>query len=167
MRLGANHVGRIVDGWAVERPDLDPWPIAIWGRVKLLDGLLEQALAGEFAKHRLNGREFELLSALRRMGSPYTASPSELARALLVPAATMTKRLDRLEQAELITRTRDAVDRRGVLITLTTAGLSTTDVLVEVVCAGTKKALRLVADRRDEIDELLRLALRGFEEAQG
>lgn len=49
-------------------------------------------------------------------------APSELAERAGVTRAGMTKRLDRLEQAGLITRTPSAVDRRSVAIRATDAG---------------------------------------------
>lgn len=157
----ADRVGRILDGWAQERPDLDPWTIGVWASIKQLDALLEQALAPRFAEYGLNGREFELLSALRRMGPPYEASPSALASGLVVPAATMTKRLDRLEQAGLLSRTLHPVDRRSFVIQLTDEGKRRTDQVVEAVVLATRALLAEVAERRTELDELLRLALRG------
>ena len=42
--------------------------------------------------------------------------------ALMLTSSGTTKRLDRLEQAGLITRAPDPDDRRGTLITLTDAG---------------------------------------------
>jgi DNA-binding MarR family transcriptional regulator len=166
MTTPADHVSRIVDGWGDERPDLDAWPIAVWGRVKLLDGLLEQALAPHFSDGGVSGKEFELLSALRRTGPPYSALPSELARALIVPAATMTKRLDRLEQAGFVTRTPHAEDRRAVVINLTDHGRKVTDQLVESVVEETRRLLAPIAEQRDTLDDLLRRAIRAVGDAR-
>lgn len=152
-------MARIVDGWNTERPDLDPWPIGTWGRVKQLDALLEQSLTPHFHEHGLSGKEFELLSALRRVGPPYVASPTELARALIVPAATMTKRLDRLEQADLVQRAPHAGDRRAVVIRLTDTGREVTDRVVEDVVREVRRLLALTEECRTALDDGLQLAL--------
>lgn len=155
-------VYEITNGWKRERPDLDAWPIGVWGRVKRLDALLEQALAPYFARYRVGGKEFELLSALRRSGVPYAASPTELARTLIVPAATMTKRLDRLEQAGLVSRAPHPEDRRAIVINLTSKGLRTSDELVELVVRETGRLLGPVASQRDLLNDLLHTALVGI-----
>jgi DNA-binding MarR family transcriptional regulator len=63
-----------------------------------------------------------VLLALRRLGPPYTASPSELADAIGVTRGALSSRLRVLEEAGLITRTTDPSDRRRVHVQLTAAG---------------------------------------------
>ena len=67
--------------------------------------------------------EFKTLHILRRGGAPYQASATELADALSLSPAAMTKRLDNLEAGGLLRRSHDDADRRRVLISLTDAGL--------------------------------------------
>ena len=54
-----------------------------------------------------------MLATLRRSGPPYRLRPTEFASALMLTSSGTTKRLDRLEQAGLITRAPDPDDRRG------------------------------------------------------
>ncbi|MFL5767294.1 MAG: MarR family winged helix-turn-helix transcriptional regulator [Actinomycetota bacterium] len=49
----------------------------------------------------------------------------ELAEGVRIEGATMTRHLDRLEEAGLITRRRDPSDRRAILVDLTPAGRRT------------------------------------------
>ncbi len=49
-----------------------------------------------FARHELEGWEFDVLSALRRAGEPYQLSPGRLVQETLVTSGTMTNRIDRL-----------------------------------------------------------------------
>ena len=53
-----------------------------------------------------------MLLALRRLGPPYTAQPSELAEQLGLSRGALSARLSPLEEDGLITRTTDPDDRR-------------------------------------------------------
>jgi DNA-binding MarR family transcriptional regulator len=66
--------------------------------------------------------QFKILLALRRRGTPYTASPSELADWLGLTRGALSARLRPLEEDGLIGRTVEAADRRGVQVSLTPAG---------------------------------------------
>jgi DNA-binding MarR family transcriptional regulator len=120
-------VDEILDQWARERPDLDHSPIAVIGRISRLARELEQRMEVVYREQGLEGDWYDVLATLRRAGPPYTLRPSELTRTLMLTSSGTTKRLDRLERAGLIARTPDPSDRRGVLITLTDAGLELHD----------------------------------------
>jgi DNA-binding MarR family transcriptional regulator len=117
----------ILDQWRRERPDLDLTPMGVAGRIAVLARVLEARAEKAFAGHGLRQGEFDVLSALRRSGPPYTLIPSELSATLMMSRAGMTNRLDRLEAAGLVERTLDQTDRRSFRITLTTAGHKTID----------------------------------------
>jgi len=117
-------VDAIVEQWRVERPDLDPSPIALFGRIHRIYLRYQSVITGAFAQHDLNPASFDVLAALRRAGSPYRKSSSELAKGSLLSSAGVTFRLDRLEQAGLIERHRDTEDRRVVHSQLTDKGLA-------------------------------------------
>ncbi|HEX6360403.1 MarR family transcriptional regulator [Actinophytocola sp.] len=112
----------ILDQWRRERPDLDLTPMGVAGRIAVLARVLEGRAEKSFAGHGLRQGEFDVLSALRRSGPPYTLIPSELSATLMMSRAGMTNRLDRLEAAGLVERTLDQADRRSFRITLTPAG---------------------------------------------
>jgi len=123
----ADDVDRIVEAWRHERPDLDLEPLHILSRVLRLARHLDRARRSSFSKHDLEGWEFDVLSALRRAGAPYQLSPGQLVSQTLVTSGTMTNRVDRLTARGLVSRGPDPSDRRGVKVTLTTAGRTVVD----------------------------------------
>ncbi|SDJ51549.1 DNA-binding transcriptional regulator, MarR family [Nonomuraea maritima] len=122
-----DEVDRLVAAWQAERPDLDVEPLHVLSRVSRLAKHLDRARRASFAEHGLEPWEFDVLTALRRAGRPYELSPGALLRATLVTSGTMTNRIDRLVQAGLVRRRPDPDDRRGVLVSLTDAGLVRVD----------------------------------------
>lgn len=122
-----DEVDRLVASWRQERPDLDVEPLQVLSRVSRLAKHLDRARRAAFAEHDLEPWEFDVLTALRRAGKPYELSPGALLRATLVTSGTMTNRIDRLAEAELVRRRPDPEDRRGVLVSLTDSGLSRVD----------------------------------------
>jgi DNA-binding MarR family transcriptional regulator len=117
-----DHVAAILKAWRSERPDLDVTPVAVFGRITRIERYTHQALRTVYRSHGIDGGEYDVLAALRRSGPPYQLTPTELYRSMLVTSATMTERLDRLEQRKLIRRRPAPDDRRSVLVELTTAG---------------------------------------------
>jgi DNA-binding MarR family transcriptional regulator len=87
-----------------------------------------------FARHGLNGGEFDVLAALRRVGRPDRRTPTDLSGALLVTSGGMTKRLAALERRGLIRRDPDPDDGRSRFVSLTAEGRRVVDaVLPELV----------------------------------
>jgi DNA-binding MarR family transcriptional regulator len=82
----------------------------------------------------------------------------------MLSSGGMTKRLDRLDEAGLIERRPDPLDRRGTLIRLTRRGKATIDTAVETHTRNEDTLLRSLsaADRRI-LDDLLRKLLAGLE----
>jgi DNA-binding MarR family transcriptional regulator len=154
-----------IDLWSRELPGMDPRVEGIVTRLQWLDrhlrGQLEAALAGQGLKMW----EFKTLHILRRGGAPYQSTATDLADALGLSPAAMTKRLDNLEQDGYLHRTHDEADRRRVLITLAEAGLRAwerTISLQDQVERGLVHALRPA--EQDQLVALLRkltLAARG------
>ena len=127
MTQPRDEVDQIVDAWRRERPDLDVEPLQVLSRVSRLARLLDQARGRAFADHGLDGWEFDVLSALRRVGAPYELSPGALVQQTLVTSGTMTNRVDRLASRGLVERHPAPKDRRGVLVRLTPAGRDAVD----------------------------------------
>lgn len=117
-----DHVGRIVHAWQRERPDLDVSPQAIIGRLHRLAAALTDELVPVYREHGLGEGEFDVLATLRRAGAPFEHQPSELAQHTMVTSGAMTKRIDRLESAGLVTRRASAADGRARVVALTDAG---------------------------------------------
>lgn len=121
----------ILDQWRRERPDLDPAPMGPIGRLKRCAALLEGRLEAGFASYGLSVWEFDMLAALRRSGSPYRLSPTELFSTLMVTSGTMTHRLKRLETRGWIERLPNEEDARSMLVQLTRKGLALINRAVE------------------------------------
>jgi DNA-binding MarR family transcriptional regulator len=154
-------VDRIVEQWRAERPDLDPSPIGIVGRVSRLARELEQRLEPVYKAHGLEPGWHDVLATLRRTGPPYRLRPTDLTDALMLTSSGTTKRLDRLEQAGLVAREPDPDDRRGTLITLTPAGHELIDSVTEAHLANERRLLSALdaTEQRDLADLLRKLRL--------
>jgi DNA-binding MarR family transcriptional regulator len=108
-----------------------------------------------FERFGLNRGEVGVLSALRIAGPRNRLSPTKLFKGLMLSSAGITSRLDRLEERGLVKRTRDAEDRRGVLVELTDEGARIVD---EAVTANTAGERELIAGlSSEEIDTLTAL----------
>ena len=116
----------IVSQWEHEIPDLDVSALAVFGRLHRGYVRYAAALGEVFGRYGINMASFDVLAALRRSGPPYRRTAGDLAGIGLITTGGLTLRLDRLEQAGLITRERDTADRRVVYAQLTEAGLELT-----------------------------------------
>jgi DNA-binding MarR family transcriptional regulator len=150
-----DHVGRIIAQWRRERPDLDPRPMGVIGRLSRLAATVETGLRQIFAEAGLSDGEFDVLAALRRAGAPYALGPSELAATTMVTSGAVTKRVDRLAAAGYVTRSVRAEDARARTIALTPAGLALIDDLLPRHLANERRLLSPLT--RAEQDQLARL----------
>jgi DNA-binding MarR family transcriptional regulator len=150
-------VDLIVEQWQRERPDLDSSPIGVVGRISRLARELEQRLEPVYREHGLEPGWHDVLATLRRAGPPYRLRPTEFTSALMLTSSGTTKRLDRLEQAGLITRGPDPADRRGTLITLTPGGLELIDNVTEAHLDNERRLLASLSDAEQRrLADLLR-----------
>ena len=117
----------IIEQWAKERPEVDVSPMHVIGRVSRLAADLDPLLAPVFRDRGLGDGEFDVLATLRRAGEPYTLSPGDLGASMMVTSGAVTKRIDRLERAGLVTRRVSEVDARARLIGLTDKGRQIVD----------------------------------------
>src|SRR4051794_8662035 len=136
----------ILEQWQRERPELDPSPIGVVGRISRLARELEQRLEPVYREHGLEPGWHDVLATLRRAGPPYRLRPCELTGALMLTSSGTTKRLDRLEQAGLVRREPDPGDRRGVGITLTDAGRELMDRVTEAHLANERRLLEALSE---------------------
>jgi DNA-binding MarR family transcriptional regulator len=150
-------VDLILEQWRRERPDLDPSPIGVVGRVSRLARELEQRLEPVYREHGLEPGWHDVLATLRRTGPPYRVRPTEFTSALMLTSSGTTKRLDRLERAGLITREPDPDDRRGTLIALTPAGRELIDTVTEAHLENERRLLgALTGSEQQRLADLLR-----------
>src|SRR6202167_4181651 len=159
-----DEVDELAAQWRAERPDLDVEPLRVLSRVSRLARHLDRARTTAFASHGLQVWEFDVLSALRRQGPPYQLSPGALLRATLVTSGTMTNRIDRLAEADLVRREPDPRDKRGVLVTLSGRGLARVDAVLEDLLAREEALLAGLDDGdRQQLADLMRILLAPFD----
>lgn len=159
-------IDRIIAQWAVERPDLDPSPMAVIGRIHRAADILDIGLRPPFAAEGLGRGDFDVLASLRRAGAPYRLSATGLSATMVVTSGAVTKRVDRLVAAGLVSRTVAEHDSRGRQIELTPAGLEVTDRLAAEHWANEDRLLAgLDSEERRQLAGLLRKLLVSLEGA--
>jgi DNA-binding MarR family transcriptional regulator len=152
-----DHVDAILEQWRRERPDLDPSPIGLIGRLHRLGDVLNVELRRVFAEAGLGDGDFDVLVTLRRNGAPYELTPGELCASTMVTSSAVTKRIDRLERAGLVTRTVSTQDARSRRIRLTDAGFDLVDRLMAVHVANEHRLVSGLSDRdRSQLAAILR-----------
>lgn len=163
MSSTQDEVDRIAAAWQRERADLDVTPLQILSRVSRLARHLDLARRQSFAAHSLEGWEFDVLAALRRVGEPYALSPGQLGAETLVTSGTMTNRIDRLESRGLVRREPDPNDRRGVRVLLTATGRrAVDDALSDLLGREHELLASLTPEQRSELSGLLRVLVQQF-----
>lgn len=155
---------RAQEEWQRERPDIDANVMALVGRLLQATHLLERnwflPLAAQFELHQ---GEFDVIATLRRSGSPYAMTPTDLHEGLMLSSGAMTSRLDRLERKGLIERVPSPNDRRSTLVRLTPAGLALIDKLLPLHVANEQQALAsLTQKEQSQLDGLLAKLLVGL-----
>ena len=149
-------VAAIVRRWSELRPDLDPTPMLVLGRIARLAVLVDDLLRPPFARLGLANGDFDLLAALRRQGPPFETSPGALADAMLVTSGATSKRIDRLERQGYVTRRRTDTDGRRHVVALTGRGRALVDQMFAVHLANEAALLApLDAPTRHELARLL------------
>ncbi|WP_405796718.1 MarR family winged helix-turn-helix transcriptional regulator [Streptomyces sp. NBC_01506] len=164
---GADMVDGVLADWRRERPDLDVSAVAAVGRLTFVaENVVGPAGVRAVERHGIGRGDFDVLATLRRGGPPYTLSPSVLSAELMMSRAGMTKRLDRLEKAGLLTRALDADDRRSFRVSLTDEGRRVVDAaLTDLVTALSALVSHLTDAERDGLDRALLALVRAGKES--
>ncbi|MEU8922212.1 MarR family transcriptional regulator [Kitasatospora sp. NPDC048545] len=153
-------VDDIVEQWARARPDLNPEPMALIGRLRRLNVRVDTALREYFTACGLDSSEFDVLATLRRSGEPYELNARALLKSAMVTSGAITNRVDRLVAKGLVERNPCPDDRRAVLVRLTPAGKDLIDGALEGHVRNEERILAaLDDDERARLDGLLRKLL--------
>jgi len=159
-----DEVDRLVAGWRVALPEVDVSPLEVLSRITRLARHLDRQRSAVFARHDLETWTFDVLSALRRAGTPYELSPGQLLGQTLVTSGTMTNRIDRLEERGLVRRRPDPADARSVRVRLTPSGLRQVDAALRDLVAREDAILgNLDAAERGSLAALLRRVVAPFD----
>jgi DNA-binding MarR family transcriptional regulator len=161
-----DRVARIQQEWATQRPDLDVTPQGVIGRLHRVGAYLTEQLCVVYQRHGLSEGEFDVLATLRRAGAPYERAPGELAQFTMVTTGAMTKRIDRLEEAGLVTRRRSQEDGRARVVALTASGKRLIDKAFTEHMRNERRLLDVLsAQEAAELEVLLTTWLRRIEPA--
>lgn len=147
-------IARVLEGWRVERPDLDVAPIAVTARLSRLRQALGTRLEAVFAAHGLSGADFAVLATIVRTGGD-PLSQRRLGEELNLTPGTISVRVDRLVRDGLVARVPDPADGRGQLVGLSGAGRQRFEACAPEHLANAR--LLTSGITRSEFDELGRL----------
>jgi DNA-binding MarR family transcriptional regulator len=126
---------------------------------------LDQWYARQLADLDLSAGEWAVLSRLARSNEDEALTPSQLAEATSVAPSSMTHRLDRMAQRDLITRAADPGNRTRVLITLTDEGWATFKAAVRESDMVESDVLGpLSRGQREDLASLLEVLIAGLDE---
>jgi DNA-binding MarR family transcriptional regulator len=150
-------VDSVVADWRRARPETRADAIQIVGRIIWLGRQYEETVARMLSEPGLSYSDYDVLATLRRAGSPYELTPTELSRRVLLTSGGLTACLRRLETADLISRRGVPEDRRRLLAKLTPKGFDLIESFVDQRFDVADQALaNLDAEQRAALEVLLR-----------
>lgn len=155
-----------VERWLPVLPTLDPDVEGAVTRMKKLTVHLRRVREQSLVDFALERHEFDTLHKLAGRGG--RATPSELAADLDLAPASVTGRLDGLEQRDLVRRTPSKTDRRRVDVELTKSGRSIWLGAMEVLGHEEYRLLgQLSKEERAHLSSMLRRVMVVAEEDGG
>lgn len=114
---------------------------------------VERTVARALEPYGITAAQFELLQAISRVGK---CGCSELGRQVAAPGPDITRMVDRLDNAGLVSRLRDASDRRVVHVMLTDKGRELLLQARPVVCNAERGVFASVSpEDRDVLTRVL------------
>lgn len=150
-------VDEILEQWSEERPELDTASLGVVIRIMALYRRFLRQATQALEEMDLELFEYDVLSALRRQGKPYSLPATALARETGLSSGAMTNRVDKLEARGLVGRSRDKDDRRGVVVSLTPRGRRKIDAAIQLRLDAADESLEgISAAERGQLANLLR-----------
>jgi DNA-binding MarR family transcriptional regulator len=160
----ADRAQRIVDQWRTERPDLDPTPFLVIGRLHRVAAALTSELVRVYAEFGLGEGEFDVLATLRRQGGDCALTPSDLSEQTVVTSGAVTKRVDRLEALGHVERRPSGTDGRSRLVALTPSGRRLIDEAYTAHLANEERLLAVLSpDERADLERTLLVLSRSLD----
>jgi DNA-binding MarR family transcriptional regulator len=162
---GLDSIEALLAEWRRERPDLDPSPFGIFGRIWRLSATMLSDAEKWLAPAGLSFESFSLIVTLRRSGPPYELNPTAFYRESLLSSGAITNRIDRVEAEGLVKRLPDPNDRRGTLVRLTPKGRALADRAIKLHFTALTESLSDIAPgERKQLAKLLSKLLTSVEE---
>lgn len=160
-------VDELIRQWAIEHPDMDTAALGVVVRLQFLAKRLQTRTTRALASYDLKLWEYDVLSVLRRQGSPYELPANELAESVMLTSGAMTTRIDGLESRKLVRRRQARSDRRSVLVRLTKKGVQRVDAAIGTRVRDANDALTMLsASEIEQITEALSRVSQNIERTQ-
>ena len=100
------------------------------GRIFCIEGLASTRIKKVLSRYGIDRSGLDMLATLRRAGSPYQATPTQLYKALVLTSGAITNRIDSLEREGLVERRAISEDRRSISVALTKKGIQVIDTVM-------------------------------------
>lgn len=137
-------------------PQLDPFAATVRWQLLQLGQLVQKSVDRVAANNGMSHAEVAILGALKRMGPPFEASPSQLQGAHWVTLPGLAKPIARLEALGYVTRRQNPDDRRAVIVAMTSAGnLKMTDIIENQAPPEYWAIANLAPEQRAVVEKLL------------
>ncbi len=149
---------------AAELPKVDTRGLAVGARLLLLGKLVEKRLDDCLEPYGIQLWGFDVLASLRRSGTPFAQTPTELMGTCFLTSGAVTNRVNRLEKIGLVQRRSDPDDRRSVKVVLTEAGRELVEKAFHDRVEGMRAVFKgLQEDETETLAQLLRKLLLTFD----
>lgn len=150
-------IDQILDQWSEERPELDTASLGVVIRIMSLYRSCRRQATAALEPLDLELFEYDVLSALRRQGTPFALAATALAKETGLSPGAMTNRVDRLADRGLVRRRRVERDRRAVVVSLTRKGRRAIDDAIQLRLDAADESLGMLSDKeRRDLARLLR-----------
>jgi len=159
-----DHVDAFLSRIGLTYPGLDLEVEGIVDRIGGINRRIHRTLDETLAEFGLDMGDYKVLNHLSQLGPPHRSTPGRLAKRMDLSSGTMTSRLDRMEEADLIRRLPDPDDRRSVVVETTDHGRET--ILRAIGVQAEKEALfaaALTPGEKKQLNGLLRKLMLEFE----
>jgi DNA-binding MarR family transcriptional regulator len=141
-------VSEIAAAWERERPGTPVDSIGVVTPLWRLAKLFADDRRRLLAEAGVDGATLDLLSVLRRSGTPYELTTRELTRRTLVTAGAISQRVARAEAAGLVTRRPQRDGSRAVVVSLTGTGHDLVESTVDAVLTRESELLDSLSPRQ-------------------
>ena len=159
-----DHVDAFLSRIGLTYPGLDLEVEGIVDRIGGINRRIHRTLDETLVEFGLDMGDYKVLNHLSQLGPPHRSTPGRLAKRMDLSSGTMTSRLDRMEEADLIRRLPDPDDRRSVVVETTDHGRET--ILRAIGVQAEKEALfaaALTPGEKKQLNGLLRKLMLEFE----
>jgi DNA-binding MarR family transcriptional regulator len=157
-------VDALIESWRAVRPDLDLEPLGVIARLERVRSHIDHELSSLFARFGLSPAAFSALVTLVRLGADRGVSQRALMDELGLTSGTVSVRVDRLIEADLVVRRPDPDQKRNVLVSLTPEGAELVERIIPAHLANERRLVSsLSEDELELLADLLRKLLVEFE----